>query len=176
MNRLPLIALCIAISAGASTSIFKAPEARFTAQQNSAAYRDGAYLGKLDLESGRKPHLIASRWSSQSDRSAFLAGYESAYGRVGDAYTGARQTASAAELMGFHDGISDGLEHRQMSKQFQVEKTANFRQADRGYNSEAGNAGTYQQSYRQAYVNGYQQAYYGQQNSDIRELSQQASF
>ncbi len=180
MNRLFLIALAITLTAGAATSVFSASEghgaASLSVQQNSAAYRDGMYLGKLAAESGRKPHLAASRWTNASDRGAFLAGYESGYGKVGDAYTGVRQNASSADLMGFQDGISDGLQHRQTSKQFQVEKTVNFRRADRGYSAEVGNPDKYQEVYRAAYVNGYQQAFYGQDSQSFRGLSQQASF
>lgn len=172
MNRLFLFALTIAISAGAATSIFSGSEERGLvnagARQNSAAFRDGMYLAKLDAESGRKPHLMATRWTNAPDRSAFLAGYESVYGRVGDAYatdhSGTNQENSNIELIGFHDGVSDGMQQRQSSRQFQVDKTENYRRADRG------------DSYRQAYVNGYQQAFYGEQNGMFRQLSQQASF
>ncbi len=168
MNRLFLFALTIALSAGAATSVFTVSEERglanASAQQNGAAFRDGMYLAKLDAESGRKPHLIASRWTNSSDRSAFLAGYESVYGRVGNAYATDTTGNSNSQLVGFHDGISDGMQQRQSSRRFQVDKTENFRRADRG------------EEYRQAYVNGYQQAFYGQQNGMFRELSQQASF
>lgn len=168
MNRLFLFALTIALSAGAATSVFKASEehglANAAGQENSAAFRDGMYLAKLDTENGRKPHLIASRWRNASDRSAFLAGYEAVYGKLGNAYTTDHRDDANAELIGFHDGMSDGRQHRQSSRQFQVDKTENYRRADRGEN------------YRQAYVNGYQQAFYGEQNGMFRELSQQASF
>ena len=168
MNRLFLFALTIALSAGAATSVFSGSEERGLAnagtQQNSAAFRDGMYLAKLDAESGRKPHLMATRWTNSSDRSAFLAGYETVFGRVGNAYASDPKGNSNSELIGFHDGVSDGIQHRQSSRQFQVDKTENYRRADRGEN------------YRQAYVNGYQQAFYGDQNGMFRELSQQASF
>jgi hypothetical protein len=122
------------------------------------------YLAKLDAESGRRPHLMATRWTNSSDRSAFLAGYESVYGRVGNAYATDPQGNSNNELIGFHDGVSDGMQQRQSSRPFQIDKTENYRRADRG------------EEYRQAYVNGYQQAFYGEQNRMFRELSQQASF
>jgi hypothetical protein len=180
MNRLFVFALAIALSAGAATSIFTASDDHgvlsLAAQQNSAAFRDGMYLGKLDLENHRKPHLIASRWTDQADRTAFLAGYESAYGNVINAYGVNTAADSKAEIMGFHDGISDGLQHRQAAKQFQVIKTENYRRADRGLTMGPVNAGNYQQNYRAAYVNGYQQAFYGQQNEGAREVSQQTSF
>jgi len=176
MNRLFVFALTIAL-AGAATSLFTRSGdhglSSVAAQQNSAAFRDGMYLGKLDAQSARKPHLTASRWTIASDRSAFLAGYESVYGKVGNAYA---TTDSSAELIGFHDGVSDGLQHRQASRQFQLDKTENFRRADRGLDDKAGNSEKYRQSYRQAYLNGYQQAFYSGQNLSLGELSQQASF
>ena len=97
MNRLFLFTLTIALSAGAATSIFTAADdhglVNITVQQNGAAFRDGMYLGKLDAESGRKPHLTASRWTNPADRSAFLTGYESVYGKVGNAYAASDSSA-----------------------------------------------------------------------------------
>jgi hypothetical protein len=43
------------------------------------AYRDGLYVGKLAAESGRRSRAPIGRWSSERDRAAFLAGYESTY-------------------------------------------------------------------------------------------------
>ncbi|HZQ68994.1 MAG TPA: hypothetical protein VFA68_10795 [Terriglobales bacterium] len=173
MNRLFLFALAFALSAGAATSVFTASggHARLNpaAQQNGAAFRDGMYLGKLDAESGRNPHFIASRWTSQEDRSAFLQGYEAVYGKVGNLYA---TRPSSAELVGFHDGISDGLRHRQTSHKFQVNRTENYRHAG-GIETSATDL---QQNYRQAYVNGYQQGFYGEQQTRLGELSEQASF
>lgn len=40
-----------------------------------AAFRDGAYLDKLDARSGRKPHLAAGTWSDSRARASFIAGY-----------------------------------------------------------------------------------------------------
>lgn len=45
----------------------------------NAAFRDGAYLGKLDARQGRDPHLSVGRWSRDKDRIAYTAGYEQSY-------------------------------------------------------------------------------------------------
>jgi len=46
---------------------------------NSAAYRDGLYLGKLAAEQGSDSHVSTGRWSQAKNRVAFAAGYEQAY-------------------------------------------------------------------------------------------------
>jgi uncharacterized protein with FMN-binding domain len=48
-------------------------------QVTNAAYRDGAYLGRLAAEHGDAAHISIARWSTASDRELFSAGYENAY-------------------------------------------------------------------------------------------------
>ncbi|PYX40513.1 MAG: hypothetical protein DMG81_06010, partial [Acidobacteria bacterium] len=48
-------------------------------RQADAAYRDGAYQAKMDVQSGRKPHFSSGRWSTDQDRASFIAGYEQGY-------------------------------------------------------------------------------------------------
>ena len=45
----------------------------------NAAFRDGSFQARLDLENGRKPHLSVGRWSTDEDRASYIAGYEQAY-------------------------------------------------------------------------------------------------
>jgi hypothetical protein len=45
----------------------------------AAAFRDGAYLGKLAARDRRSRHVSASRWASEADRQSFAAGYERGY-------------------------------------------------------------------------------------------------
>jgi hypothetical protein len=45
----------------------------------NAAYQDGRYLGKLAAKSGQPPHVAFARWSTDSDRDAFIRGYETTY-------------------------------------------------------------------------------------------------
>jgi len=61
--------------------VMRAPKASVgnAAQLTSAAFRDGNYMAKLDLENGRAPHLGVGRWSNQQDRASYVAGYQPAY-------------------------------------------------------------------------------------------------
>ena len=45
----------------------------------AAAYRDGAYLGRLAAEHGDPAHVSIARWSTATNRELFSAGYENAY-------------------------------------------------------------------------------------------------
>jgi hypothetical protein len=49
------------------------------AYANNAPYRDGLYVGRLHAESGRAPKTTTSRWSTASDRAAFMEGYREGY-------------------------------------------------------------------------------------------------
>jgi len=44
----------------------------------AAAYRDGLYVGKLAAQRGEQRLAPVGRWATQTDRDAFLAGYEQA--------------------------------------------------------------------------------------------------
>jgi hypothetical protein len=43
------------------------------------AFRDGLFVGRLAAESGRPARPLIGRWSSEQDRSAFVAGYRRGY-------------------------------------------------------------------------------------------------
>ena len=45
-----------------------------------APYRDGLFIGQLQRRQGAKQHITWGRWSTQSDRQAFIAGYQQGYG------------------------------------------------------------------------------------------------
>jgi hypothetical protein len=49
------------------------------AQNNSAPYRDGLYLGQLDAMQGRPEHVGSGRWAQSQDREFFTVGYRRAY-------------------------------------------------------------------------------------------------
>jgi hypothetical protein len=117
-------------------------------QATNAAYRDGMYLAKLDVQNGRKPHLITGRWSNAQDRASFLEGYQQAYSDQ------VATMATSAELSGYRDGLVDGSQHRKSDRPFRAGKTENYRSAG----SFSGRAET--RNYRLAYANGYQQGYY----------------
>ena len=53
-------------------------------QGTDAAYRDGYYMGKRDAEEGRANHVAAGRWSSDTDRAHYAAGYDDGYSTKSD--------------------------------------------------------------------------------------------
>ena len=54
------------------------PTARALAM--SAPYRDGLFVGQLHRNQGLKQHITWGRWSRETDRQAFIAGYKQGYG------------------------------------------------------------------------------------------------
>ena len=51
----------------------------------TAAYRDGLYVGKLAVQRGEQRLAPVGRWATQTDRDAFLAGYEQANSEIAEA-------------------------------------------------------------------------------------------
>ena len=137
----------------------------FVGVKPNAAYRDGAYLAKIDVEKGRKAHFSSGRWGTDQDRASFIAGYEHSYKTLMEAI---KSEPSASELAGYRDGVMDGARHRLAAQPFQVSKTENYRKAG-GYQA---NTGLDQQDYRAAYSNGYQEGYYlPQESAELRTIS-----
>lgn len=169
MKRLSTFLLTIIVT-GAATAIF-APVALHRSyvaasnvnNQTNAAFRDGLFLARLEAENGRKPHLMSGRWSTESDRRLFVAAYLQAYREVrGDSTPEKLGSAQPAAKRGNRDGLADGLQQRSESRSFRPTATDNYRRADRGYSDSSGDLNQYKQVYREAYCNGYQQAYYGE--------------
>ena len=128
-----------------------------------AAFRDGMFLGHLDADRGRKPHLACGRWRTDADRRSFVSGYVEAYReRQGGAASGLLRYRLVAEQRGYYDGVADGLQQHRESMPFQANATANYRRADQGYSESSGDLTHYKQVYREAYGTGYQQGYYGE--------------
>jgi len=46
------------------------------------AFRDGLFVGRLAAEGGRPLHPQIGRWSSERDRTSFVAGYRRGYNDV----------------------------------------------------------------------------------------------
>jgi hypothetical protein len=131
--------------------------------QTSAAFRDGVFLARLDAKQGRKPHLVSGRWSADTDRRLFINAYLQAYREMsGDAVPEHLESSQPAIKGGYRDGLADGLQQRYESRPFQPTATENYRRADRGYSDSSGALDQYKQAYREAYCNGYQQAYYSE--------------
>ena len=135
------------------------------ARQADAAFRDGSFQAKIDIEHNRKPHLSTGRWSADQDRGSFIVGYEQTYRELAEARSGKLVEPTAAELAGFRDGIMDGAHDRTAAQPFQVSKTDNYRNAVRGYAEMNTDPEKYRQYYRDAYSNGYQEGYYSTQES-----------
>ncbi|HST12125.1 MAG TPA: hypothetical protein VLL05_17250 [Terriglobales bacterium] len=129
-------------------------------KQADAAYRDGAYQAKIDVERGRKAHVSSGRWSTDQDRASFIAGYEESFKALAEAKSG-KSEPTAAEVAGYRDGVSDGARHRRAAQPFQLSKTENYLRPESG-------AG-----YRDAYSNGYQEGYYlPQESAELKTISQ----
>jgi len=130
---------------------------------SDAAFRDGMFLGRLDADRSRKPHLACGRWRTDADRHSFVSGYVEAYReRQGEDASGQLGYRQAAEQRGYYDGVADGLQQHRESMPFQANATANYRRADQGYSESNGDLTHYKQAYREAYGTGYQQGYYGE--------------
>lgn len=134
-------------------------------QAVDAAFRDGRFLAKLDVESGRKPHVNCGRWNSNADRALFIAGYQQGYREAFEAHAGKLPKPAAAEVAGYRDGLLEGAAHLIGSHSFQPEKTDNYHNAGRGSLQAQEDVAEYQREYRYAYLNGYQQGYYSQETS-----------
>ncbi|HYL15375.1 MAG TPA: hypothetical protein VEV41_20230 [Terriglobales bacterium] len=139
-----------------------------TSHVTDAAFRDGLFQAKLDIQSGKGPHLASGRWSSYSDRALFIAGYQQGYREFSDAHPGKLAKPTAAQLAGYSDGMLDGVMHRRASQPFQANKTDNYRNAGSKTATANPDSEQYKQYYRRAYSDGYQQGYYAQ--PDQQEL------
>jgi hypothetical protein len=145
-------------------------------KQTGAAFRDGLFLARLDAERGRKPHLTSGRWSTDADRRSFVSAYLQAYRemQVGAASEQLGSSQLAAQR-GYRDGITDGLQQRYRFGSFRANATENYQNADRGYSNSNDDLNEYKQAYREAYCNGYQQAYYSETENIEEAISSEAN-
>jgi hypothetical protein len=165
MKSLLVHVLTIMVSAAfaAILAISAVRPSQISSLNSDAAFRDGIFLGRLDANRNRKPHLACGRWSTDADRRSFVSGYVDAYReKQGSAASGQLGYRQAAEQRGYYDGVADGLQQHRESMPFRASATANYRRADQGYTNRGGDLNHYQQSYREAYGTGYQQGYYGE--------------
>ena len=128
------------------------------------AFRDGVYQAKLDAKEGLRPRFSTGRWSTDSARASYVAGYQQGYREFYEKQAGQLLEPSVAELAasGYRDGMRDGAWHRMASQPFQADRTANYRDAGTSYLDVNTNAERFKHFYREAYLNGYHQAYYAQ--------------
>lgn len=120
-----------------------------TLNAGNAAFRDGAYQGRLAVQNGEKPRLTAARWQNDLDRQAYVAGYQQAYVQVSG--QNGITVAQGIEQAGYRNGLEDGADDRQNAESFR-NSTA----------QEVDNLGQ-SKEYRDAYSTGYQLAFYGEQ-------------
>jgi hypothetical protein len=108
-------------------------------RKSSAAFRDGAYLGKLAAERGEAPHMALARWTSNTDRNLFAAGYDQAYSV---SLSGSDFARDQNNLAAFRDGLYLGKLDAERGNALHIA---------------AGRWGT--NNNRAAFVQGYNQAY-----------------
>jgi hypothetical protein len=163
MNKQWLIALALVLCGGVAVMGISSRgwQSASNAKQADAAYRDGAYQAKIDVERARKPHFSSGRWNSDQDRASFIAGYEQTYREMAETRSPKLVEPTAAEFTGFRDGVADGSRDRRAAQPFQVSRTDNYRKAEQAAD------------YRDAYANGYQEGYYAsqQESADLRTIS-----
>ena len=88
MNNAAVLVLTAALTMASAWPIVKTASAASQANRLAvnhsmdAAYRDGLYLGRLDAEAGRRPHLAIARWGQDGDRMVFRAGYSDGYSQA----------------------------------------------------------------------------------------------
>jgi hypothetical protein len=140
---------------------------RNTTQMSDAAFRDGAFVAQLDAQNGRKPHLMSGRWSANADRASFIVGYEQAYEEMSQSHKGSFPRATTAEAAGFADGMADAASDQASSHAFQPVKTKNYLHAGNVSTQNNEVLANFQQEYRQAYANGYQQRYFLNQDGSL---------
>jgi len=177
MNKRSLVVLVLVLCVGVGVVEVsrRGSQSGADSKQADAAYRDGSFQAKIDIESGRKPHFSSGRWSTDQDRASFIVGYEQTYRELAEARSGKIVEPTAAELAGFRDGVLDGARDRLAAQPFQANKTDNYRKADRGYAEMNTDPDKYRQYYRDAYSNGYQEGYYSSQESaDLRTVSRKS--
>ena len=140
---------------------------REASQMVDAAFRDGAFVAKLDAQNGRKPRLLSGRWSSNADRAMFIVGYEQTYQELIASPDVKAPKADPAEIAGYLDGMADGATDGAASRAFRSDKTANYASARKDSAPSGVNVAKFQDDYRGAYGNGYQQGYFANQNASL---------
>lgn len=163
-------ALTTGLAAGLVIGLFaRSPQtaSRHTNQMLDAAFRDGMFQASLDVGSGRKPHLASGRWNTNADRVTFIVGYEQAYQEAAGTRNGKSPKADAAEVAGYLDGMADGASDGASSRSFRSEKTSSYLTARQDSLPSGTDVARFQQEYRDAYMNGYQQGYYTNQNASV---------
>jgi len=74
MNKRSLVVLVLVLCVGVGVVEVsrRGSQSGADSKQADAAYRDGSFQAKIDIESGRKPHFSSGRWSTDQDRASFI--------------------------------------------------------------------------------------------------------
>lgn len=182
MKKSSLYVFAIALTLGITASVLTGAATQGTQsassevnRANNAAFRDGLYVGKLDAAQGNRPHLSSGRWSADTDRRAYVIGYQKGYNQFLQTGTTAVPAPQMAELNGYRDGMTDGANDRRAARPFQLSKTDNFKNAVTDLVDVATDQERSRQAYRQAYANGYQEAYYGRDHANANQAGELSS-
>jgi hypothetical protein len=157
MSRISIVAVGIALIGGAAAVVMNGgtrgngdASVRTAVHAGDVAFRDGMFHGRLQAQRGETPHLTAGRWSRDSDRQLFVAGYQEGYMQErGQAIT----VSPGAEQLGYREGLEEGTQDRRSGRAFRLSPDA----------AKAGPRVQDRQNYAQGYASGYQLSYYGTQ-------------
>ena len=169
MKKFSLYGIIIALTCGATVLLAAGTVRRSAVAVDhaeapmDAAFRDGLFLGRRDVDAGRKQHLITGRWSDAADRRLFVSGYLQAYReKYGPAGVEEFDSALPVERAGYRDGRDDGFKDRLEARPFRAAVTDNYAKAECICPADGGDLNEFKRLYRGAYSDGYQQAYYAQ--------------
>jgi hypothetical protein len=156
-------ALCVSFASGMlveGTAHKPKLAASEASQEVDAAFRDGVFQAKLDVQEGRRPRLLVGRWSTETERALYIAGYQKGF-REFSASAGEVNEISLAELAatGYREML-DGARHRLGAQPFQAEQTPSYRDAGMAYLDSNADSELYKGYYHKGYSNGYKQGYY----------------
>jgi hypothetical protein len=160
-----VVALCVSFASGIlveETTHKPKLTASERSQEVDAAFRDGVYQAKVDVQERRRPRLSVGRWNTETARALYIAGYQKGYWEFSGTGTGNVSGINVAELAatGYRDGMLDGARDRLWAQPFQAEQTANYRDAWMVYLDANADGEPYKRHYRAGYSNGYREAYY----------------
>jgi hypothetical protein len=130
------------------------------ARETDAAFCDGEFQAKLDVDSARKPRIQSERWVRDEDRALFIAGYQQAYRQLTSDRPERMELLNAAELAGYRDGMRDGEKQRKAMQPSRVTRTQMFLNAGQVASEVEAVSESYKRDYRLGYANGYQVGYY----------------
>jgi hypothetical protein len=131
-----------------------------SARETDAAFCDGEFEAKLDVDNGRKPRIQSERWMRDGDRALFIAGYQQAYRQLAANRPERIKPLNAAELAGYRDGMRDGERQRKAMQPSRVTRTELFLNAGQVSTKAEVVSESYKRDYRLGYANGYQVGYY----------------